>query len=119
MPVYDAHVTERGRGAAQRRAAAALRQRIASGEWAVAAQMPSRRALAESLGVAVGTVDRALGMLADEGMIEVVPGSGTFVVSLDPRPQKTVAERVADLEAWRTDMERRLDRHEQEHPGNP
>lgn len=108
MPVYDACVSDGKHEPRYRRVAADLRSRIAAGEFPVGSALPSQRSLAESYSVALGTLDRAVRLLAEEGMIEVAPGAGTFVVSAEPRPRKTLAERVADLEAWRA-------RHEQEH----
>lgn len=59
--------------------AALLRERIASGE--IGPRLPSYMALAEELGVAPRTVQRALGVLRDEGLVYSVPGRGTFVRS--------------------------------------
>ena len=108
MPVYDACVSDGKHEPRYRRVAADLRSRIAAGEFPVGSALPSQRSLAESYSVALATLDRAVRLLAEEGMIEVTPGAGTFVISAESRPRKTLAERVADLE-------RRLDRHEQEH----
>ncbi len=108
MPAYHSHVTATDRERRYPEVAASLRARIAGGEWAAGTRLPGKRRLALEIGIAPGTVDKAVAMLADEGMVEVVPGSGTFVISAEPRPRKTLAERV-------TDLERRLDRHEQEH----
>jgi DNA-binding GntR family transcriptional regulator len=55
-----------------------MRQRIASGEWQSGDQLPSVAALAEHYGVAGGTVARVLRKLADDGLVRVVPGWGTF-----------------------------------------
>ena len=60
-----------------RRAADTLRERIASGE--LGPQLPSHMKLAGLLGVSPMTVQRALGVLKDEGLITSVPGLGTFV----------------------------------------
>ncbi|CAH1652623.1 MULTISPECIES: GntR family transcriptional regulator [unclassified Chelatococcus] len=56
-----------------------LRDRIVSGEERPQSRLPSEPALAEQHGVSRVTVRRALDKLADEGLIERRPGSGTFV----------------------------------------
>ena len=57
--------------------AAQLRARIEAGE--IGPVVPSIMQLTEETGLAVGTVRRALRLLADEGLIYTVPGRGTFV----------------------------------------
>lgn len=57
--------------------AAELRRRIRTGE--ISQRIPSKMKLADELGVAVGTVERALGVLKDEGLVVTEPGRGTFV----------------------------------------
>jgi len=61
------------------RAAATLRDWIASGAAGPDGKLPSHADLAEQLGVATGTVERALAELKKEGLVESVPGMGTFV----------------------------------------
>jgi len=57
--------------------AARLRERIETGE--LGPKLPSIMDLAEQTGVAPRTVQRALKILHDEGLIYSVPGRGTFV----------------------------------------
>lgn len=59
--------------------AGALRHRIVSGEWPVAAALPAETTLAAEHGVALGTLRRALELLAEQGLIERRHGKGTFV----------------------------------------
>lgn len=59
--------------------AAALRQRITDGVWAVGDRLPSERALATEHGVGVNTVRRAVSSLQRDGLVRRVQGSGTFV----------------------------------------
>ena len=70
-------------GAAYRRLAAVLRDRIRSGE--PGRRMPSEKDLHDEFGLARETVRRALAVLRQEGLIEVRQGRGTYVV--DPPPQ--------------------------------
>ena len=59
-----------------------LRARIASGE--IASQLPSITKLTEETRLAVGTVRRAVNILVKEGLVETVPGRGTFVIEQRP-----------------------------------
>jgi GntR family transcriptional regulator len=57
--------------------AAQLREQISSG--AIGPRLPSAMVLAEQMGVAPNTVQRAVRVLREEGLIYSVPGRGTFV----------------------------------------
>jgi GntR family transcriptional regulator len=59
--------------------AAALRQRVVDGEWPPGTALPAETRLAAEHGVALGTLRRALEMLAEHGLIERRHGKGTFV----------------------------------------
>ena len=59
--------------------AATLRSRITGGEWAPGSALPAEAALAREHAVALGTIRQAIGVLVDEGLLERVRGSGTFV----------------------------------------
>lgn len=59
--------------------AAALRQRIVDGEWPPGSALPAEDRLATEHGVALGTLRRALELLAKQGLIERRHGRGTFV----------------------------------------
>ncbi|MCE2660822.1 MAG: GntR family transcriptional regulator [Rubrivivax sp.] len=59
--------------------AAALRQRVVDGEWPAGTALPAETSLAAEHGVALGTLRRALELLADQGLIERRHGKGTFV----------------------------------------
>lgn len=56
-----------------------LREQIGSGK--IASQLPSITQLTEETGLAVGTVRRAINTLVKEGLVQTVPGRGTFVKS--------------------------------------
>jgi DNA-binding GntR family transcriptional regulator len=62
-----------------------LRAQIQSGE--ITNQLPSITQLTEETELAVGTVRRAISILVKEGLVETVPGRGTFVV--EPRPPRS------------------------------
>lgn len=59
--------------------AAALRARIVAGEWPPGSAIPAEQTLANEHGVALGTMRRALDLLAQQGLLERIQGRGTFV----------------------------------------
>lgn len=59
--------------------AAALRARVVAGEWPPGSALPAEQTLAAEHGVALGTLRRALELLASQGLIERIHGRGTFV----------------------------------------
>lgn len=56
-----------------------LRERITSGDLAPGARLPSITTLMQDYGVARNTARRALAILEEEEMIEIVHGWGSFV----------------------------------------
>ena len=56
-----------------------IRDDIRSGKLAAGVRLPSKRSLAQELGVSIATVEHAYGLLVSEGYLEVRQGSG-FVV---------------------------------------
>jgi GntR family transcriptional regulator len=61
--------------------AAFLRRRILSGE--IASKLPSLTELTGETHLSVGTVRRAIDVLARERLVQRVPGRGTFVINSD------------------------------------
>lgn len=59
-----------------------LKQRLAEGEWAAGALMPSEAELVAQFGVSRMTVSRALRELQGEGLVDRVQGVGTFAAAL-------------------------------------
>jgi GntR family transcriptional regulator len=59
--------------------ASALRERILGGEWAPGEAIHAESALAQSYGVALGTIRQALSLLVEDGLLERRHGKGTFV----------------------------------------
>jgi DNA-binding GntR family transcriptional regulator len=55
-----------------------LRRRIAAGEWQRGEALPTVAALADHYRVSKATVTRTLRILAEEGLVRVVPRWGTF-----------------------------------------
>jgi GntR family transcriptional regulator len=55
-----------------------LRARITSRE--ITSVLPSIMELTEETGLAPNTIRRAIKILVDEGLVQTIPGRGTFVV---------------------------------------
>jgi DNA-binding GntR family transcriptional regulator len=70
-----------------RQVASILRARIESGELAPRQRLPSIAGLVQEYGIARTTAAKALRVLVDEGLAEVVQGWGTYVTSEDQRPK--------------------------------
>lgn len=87
-----------GLGSARaRRTLEALREKITSGEWPINAKIPPEPALVDLLGVGRTTVREAVRSLATLGMLETLPGIGTFVRSRTP-VSTLLAEWIADFD---------------------
>ncbi|MFT4294402.1 MAG: FCD domain-containing protein [Micropruina sp.] len=67
-----------------RRTLAYLRQKISSGEWPINSKIPTEPELMRLLGVGKTTVREAVRSLASVGILEPMPGIGTFVRSRMP-----------------------------------
>jgi GntR family transcriptional regulator len=61
--------------------AAILREAIGRGDYPPGRQIPSETRLMQEHGVARLTARKAVRVLADEGLVEVVPGRGAYVTS--------------------------------------
>ena len=61
-----------------------LRRHITTGAWPVGSRIPIEPELAEQIGVGRSTVREAVRSLASIGMLETLPGRGTFVRSAAP-----------------------------------
>lgn len=67
-----------------RRALGYLRGRIVSGEWPINSRIPTETELMQLIGVGKTTVREAVRSLATLGLLETLPGRGTFVRSRTP-----------------------------------
>ena len=61
-----------------------LSREIAAGIWPDGSRLPTEADLAQSLGVAVGTLRKSLAELDSRGQIERIQGSGTYVRAKGP-----------------------------------
>lgn len=106
------------KGLPHERLVAALAEDIASGAVPGGARLPPHRDLAYRLGIGLGTVTKAYGILERRGLVHSVRGRGMFVAGLPPRPMgiidlsiNTPPQMLSDrlLAATLTKLARRLD----------
>ena len=99
----------KGRRILYQETADAIRARIASGELAPGELVgPSLASLAAGHHVGIATMRAALGVLSDEGLVETIPGKGTFVLggarAAAAREQQGNAALEQRVEALEVDM---------------
>jgi len=75
-----------------------LPQKINSGLLKTSERLPAERQLADTHGVARGTVRKALNILAIEDIVDIRPGSGTFVKFTQSEVAHTIIENASPLE---------------------
>jgi len=75
-----------------------LRQDIRQGKLMSQERLPAERLLAENYAVARGTVREALNQLANDGLVEIRRGSGTYVLAIDAYATNPVVENATPLE---------------------
>jgi GntR family uxuAB operon transcriptional repressor len=75
-----------------------LRREITGGTLQPRDRLPPERVLAERYGVARGTVREALTRLARDGMVEIKPGSGTYVVYEGQERANSIIQHARPLE---------------------
>lgn len=83
-----------------------LAARIAAGEWPPGAALPSEAALARDLDVSQGTLRKALGQLAAEGLVTRRQGRGTFIPD-QPDPTRARPTPLVDMTGAPLDAELR------------
>lgn len=62
-----------------------IRDRAIGGTWELGARMPSENDLVAEFGVNRETARSAMRLLADEGLVMIRRGMGTYLVALPPR----------------------------------
>ena len=75
-----------------------LRREISSGTLGYHERLPAERVLAAKHGVARGTVREAFNQLADDGLVEIRPSSGTYVLVNTFNSANPVIENANPLE---------------------
>ena len=59
-----------------------IKQRISDGTYEPGARLPSEAAIAGNFGISAMTARQAIGLLAQEGLVDRVQGRGTFIKRL-------------------------------------
>lgn len=91
--------------------AADLREKIAADIFQVGSLLPTKAELMTQYNVALNTVDRALDVLRDLGLVESRQGVGTFVLAREPATQEAdFGVRIARLETQVAKLFEMLDR---------
>lgn len=75
-----------------------LRREIGEGRLGPGERFPAERVLATAHGVARGTVREAINLLAAEGLVEIRPGSGTYIKAGQVQDSNMVVENASPLE---------------------
>ncbi len=75
-----------------------LRQDILNGVLNSKQRLPSERILAEQYKVARGTIREALNILAIEKLVEIRPGSGTYIIGENPEQRFPMIDGASPLE---------------------
>lgn len=78
-----------------------LKERLESGEWATADQLPTEGDLGATYGVSRSTVRMALKLLESQGLVHTRRGSGTFVTALGSRVSAGLQELRSTTETIR------------------
>ncbi|MBX2883886.1 MAG: FadR family transcriptional regulator [Granulosicoccus sp.] len=87
-----------GKRAGSPEIAARLRRDITTGQLEPRERLAPERELAQAHGVARGTVREALNQLSTEGLVEIRPGSGTYVADSAADPTEHIIANARPLE---------------------
>lgn len=79
MTTVEFEIDEHSKIPAYQQLADQLRQGIASGEYLPRAPIPSLKQLQQTTGLAIGTIQHAIRILEEDGLVYTVSGRGTFV----------------------------------------
>ena len=84
-------IDHEGRVPVYRQLAVILRRQIASGQLPPDRPLPSKAILRERYRVSQGSVERAIDVLRQEGLVETVRGKGIYVLPPQDRPPASSA----------------------------
>jgi DNA-binding GntR family transcriptional regulator len=94
-----------------------LRAAIDAGDYQPGQQLPSHQRLADTYGVAVGTVKRALAVLREQGLITTRHGMGSYVRAHAPDQANDVRhDELAEIRRTLATLGERLDAVERRLP---
>ncbi|MDF1551742.1 MAG: GntR family transcriptional regulator [Deferrisomatales bacterium] len=95
-----------------------VRQSIADESYPSGSRLPSESALAKSFGVSVMTARQAVSVLAEEGLVERVQGSGTFVRRVQMARSHFTLEALYEVLARPEELEVKILKAGVEEPGH-
>ncbi|MGW1676621.1 GntR family transcriptional regulator [Saccharopolyspora sp. NPDC002376] len=97
--------------AAYQRVVEAIKHEIRAGSLSPGDRLPGNRGLAEKYEVALGTAQKALRVLQDEGWITATPSVGVFVSDQQPSEQDDadVVKALAELKAEVAGLAKRVE----------
>ena len=100
--------------AAYRRVVEAIKRDIRTGTLSPGDRLPGNRPLAEKYDVALGTAQKALRVLQDEGWLTATPAVGVFVSHEPPSDEDAVdvLQAIADLKTEVSNLAERLEKLE-------
>jgi DNA-binding GntR family transcriptional regulator len=116
-------VTDNGKRLRYLEIAEDIRQRIRRGQVGPDGRVGTFGSLEEDYGAAKNTIDKALGVLREEGTVVTFAGKGIFVSGTVPReapvPERVAAleKRVDELEAQMMDLRANALLDQRRHPG--
>jgi DNA-binding GntR family transcriptional regulator len=89
-----------------------LRREIAQGQFTPGQKLPSRRNLARQYGVAPMTINHAMAVLRDEGLVVSYQGRGVFVADGSGSREHEQPQRSRDsaIDALRADLDQLAER---------
>lgn len=85
-----------------------LRQRISDGTYPPGKRLPSESALAKSYGLSAMTARQAVGVLAEQGLVNRVQGRGTFVKKIEVSTSHFGLDSLREVIADKTHLEVRI-----------
>ena len=91
-----------------------LRARIGGGMYPVGTRLPTKPKLLEHYGVALGTLDKAIDILREAGLVETRQGSGMYVREVVQKRTEhdELRDQVSALQQEVTELRQRLGRLE-------
>jgi DNA-binding GntR family transcriptional regulator len=95
-----------------------LRTAIEAGDYRPGEQLPSHQRLADTYGVAIGTVKRALGVLREQGLITTRHGMGSYIRAHTPDHTDAAGEdELAEIRRTVAALAERVEAVERRLPG--
>ncbi len=85
-----------------------LKQRISNGVYQPGARLPSEAAIANNFGISAMTARQAIGILAEDGLVDRIQGRGTFVKRLQFTSSNFGLDALRDIFGEKEKLEARI-----------